>query len=288
MLFISIFTFFICVYPCPSVDNILKTSRAKFMLEVQNITISYGIREVIADVSFALQNGEIVAIVGANGAGKTTLLRALNGSLPVSKGEITLEGKSLETFSRREIARKIAVVAQETETKFPVTVLEFVLAGRFAYGRAFGWETLKDLQIAEDALQLCDLENYESRLMNELSGGERQRVVLARALATQAPILLLDEPTANLDLAHQALMFRLVRERCKSCKASSVIITHDLNLASAFANKILLLKSGRTIAIGKPETVLTGENLQEVFDIGVLLDRHPQSGKPRITMNFEN
>jgi iron complex transport system ATP-binding protein len=257
------------------------------MLEVQNITIGYGNREVITDVSFTLQNGEIVAIIGANGAGKTTLLRALNGSLPVSKGKITLDGKSLQSFSRREIAQKIAVVAQETETKFPVTVLEFVLAGRFAHGGAFGWETPKDLRIAETALEMCDLENYESRLMNELSGGERQRVVLARALATEARILLLDEPTANLDLAHQALMFRLVSERCKSCESSSVIITHDLNLASAFADKILLLKRGRTIAKGKPEAVLTGENLQEVFNIGVLLDQHPQSGKPRITMNFE-
>jgi iron complex transport system ATP-binding protein len=135
---------------------------------------------------------------------------------------------------------------------------------------------------------MCDLQNYEGRLMNELSGGERQRVVLARALATEARILLLDEPTANLDLAHQALMFHLVSERCGSCESSAVIITHDLNLASAFADKILLLKNGRAVALGTPETVLTSKNLQEVFDIGVLLDAHPRSGKPRITMNFEN
>lgn len=258
------------------------------MLEAQNITIGYGETEVVKDVSFTLRNGEILAIVGGNGAGKTTLLRALNGALPVSKGEILLEGKSLQNFSRREIARKIAVVAQETETKFPVTVLEFVLAGRFAHGGVFGWETAQDLEVAETALQMCDLENYESRLMNELSGGERQRVVLARALATQGQTLLLDEPTANLDLSHQALMFRLVRERCQGCESSAVIITHDLNLASAFADKILLLKRGQTIAQGTPEEVLTTKVLQQVFDIGVLLDAHPQSGKPRITMNFEN
>jgi iron complex transport system ATP-binding protein len=124
--------------------------------------------------------------------------------------------------------------------------------------------------------------------MNELSGGERQRVVLARALATQAGILLLDEPTANLDLGHQALMFRLVRERCRSCGSSAVIVTHDLNLASAFADKILLLRSGRSIAAGTPEAVLTSNTLEEVFGIEVLLDRHPQSGKPRITMNFDD
>ena len=258
------------------------------MLEVQNITIGYGSGEVVTDVSFAVGDGEILAIIGANGAGKTTLLRALNGAIPVLKGKVLLDGKSLKTFSRREIARKIAVVAQETETKFPVTVLEFVLAGRFAHGGVFGWETPEDLEFAENALRMCDLENYESRLMNELSGGERQRVVLARALATEAQTLLLDEPTANLDLAHQALMFRLVRKRCGACGSSAVIITHDLNLASAFADKILLLKRGKAIARGRPEEVLSAEILREVFDIGVLLDAHPASGRPRITMNYES
>lgn len=257
------------------------------MLEVQNITIRYSVCEVVQNVTFALRDGEVLAIVGANGAGKTTLLLALNGALPVSKGEVLINGKSLKSFSRREIAREIAVVAQETETKFPVMVLEFVLAGRFSHGGVFGWESEQDLRIAENALLECDLKNYESRLMNELSGGERQRVVLARALATEARILLLDEPTANLDLAHQAMMFRLVRERCKSHEFSAVIITHDLNLASEFADKILLLKRGKTVALGIPEAVLTEENLRKVFDVGVLLDAHPRSGKPRITMNYD-
>jgi iron complex transport system ATP-binding protein len=139
---------------------------------------------------------------------------------------------------------------------------------------------------------MCDLENYEARLMNQISGGERQRVVLARALATEAKILLLDEPTANLDLAHQALMFKLVRERCKSGKAaaasSAVVITHDLNLASEFADKILFLKEGQTVAHGITEEVLTAGILQKVFDVAVLLDAHPRSGKPRITISYEN
>ncbi|HXH68939.1 MAG TPA: ABC transporter ATP-binding protein, partial [Pyrinomonadaceae bacterium] len=241
------------------------------MLNVQNISVSYGESEVIKDVSFTLRNGEILAVLGANGAGKTTLLKSLNAGLPTATGKILLGGKSLKDFSRREIAQKIAVIAQETETKFPVTVLEFVLAGRFAHGSAFGWETESDLQIAENALQICDLADFENRLMNRLSGGERQRVILARALATQAQILLLDEPTANLDLAHQALMFRLVRERCKSCEFSTIVITHDLNLASEFADEILLLKKGKVAAKGTPEKVLTTRNLREVFDVEVFL-----------------
>jgi iron complex transport system ATP-binding protein len=256
------------------------------MLEAKEISIGYGESEIVKDVSFALRNGEILAILGANGAGKTTLLKSLNAGLPTCKGEILLDRKNLKDFSRREVAQKIAVVAQETETKFPVTVLEFVLAGRFAHGNAFGWETMSDLQIAENALRICDLADFENRLMNRLSGGERQRVVLARALATQAQILLLDEPTANLDLAHQALVFRLVRERCKSRRLSAIVITHDLNLASEFADEILLLKKGKVAAFGKPENVLTARNLREVFDVEVFLDANPTSGKPRITMNY--
>ena len=258
------------------------------MLEVQNISIGYDEIEIVKDVSLAVRDGEILAILGANGAGKTTLLKSLNGGLPLKKGEILLDGKSLNNFSRRAIARKIAVIAQETETKFPVTVLEFVLAGRFARGGAFGWETEADLEIAGKVLRMCDLDNFENRLLNRLSGGERQRVVLARALATEAQILLLDEPTANLDLAHQVLMFRLIGERCDSCASSAVVITHDLNLAAEFASEILLLKNGEVIAKDKPEKVLTAKNLREVFGVEIFLDVNPKSGKPRITMNYAN
>nr|MDQ3373762.1 ABC transporter ATP-binding protein [Acidobacteriota bacterium] len=242
------------------------------MLKVKEISIGYGDKAVIKDVSFTLSKGEILAIVGENGAGKTTLLKSLNNSLPVQSGEILLEEKVINSFSRREIAQRIAVIAQENETKFPVTVLEFILAGRFAHTNIFGWETESDFQIAENALRICDLAGYENRRMNQLSGGERQRIVLARALATEAQILLLDEPTANLDLAHQMMMFRLVRERCRNSGAAA-IITHDLNLASEFADEILLLKRGEVVSKGKPEEVLTVKNLRTVFEIDVFLDR---------------
>ncbi len=256
------------------------------MLRVEQITIKYHTCEVVKNITFDLQDGEIVALLGANGAGKTTLLRSLNATLPVSNGRILLDDKDLREFSRREIAQKIAVVAQENETKFPVTTLEFILGGRFAHGKAFGFETGKDLEFASNALEMCDLQGFQNRLMNKLSGGERQRIVLARALATQAKILLLDEPTANVDLSHQALILKLVRERCKSCGSSSVVVTHDLNLASEFADKILLMKNGEIAAHGTPKQVFTSEILQNVFDCSVLVDAHPLSGKPRITMSY--
>jgi iron complex transport system ATP-binding protein len=253
------------------------------MLEVKNISIKYGPCDVVRGVTFDLREGEIIALLGPNGAGKTTLVRALNGTVPVAGGEILLDGTRLLSHSRREIARRVAVVAQENETKFPVTVLEYVLAGRFANGSAFGWETEQDINIAREALVNCDLAEYESRLMNELSGGERQRVVLARALATDARVLLLDEPTANLDLAHQAMMFRLVRERCRGCNASAIVITHDLNLAAEFADRVMLLRGGEVFAFGTPEEVLTDATVREVYNVQVLLDANPASGKVRVT-----
>jgi len=253
------------------------------MLTVEDISVHYGERKVLKNVSLELKRGEIIALLGPNGAGKTTLLRALNGSVPNSAGAIRLGERPLTKLSRREVAKQIAVVAQENETKFPVTVMDFVLAGRFATGSAFGWETEGDIAAARHALSQCDLAEFADRLMNELSGGERQRVVLARAIATDAKIFLLDEPTANLDLAHQALMFGLIRERCKNENCSAVVITHDLNLAAEFADKVVMLNDGRVFAFGSPTEVLNQQNIDEVYNVQVLLDQNPASGKVRVT-----
>jgi iron complex transport system ATP-binding protein len=254
------------------------------MLEARDITVTYGERNVLDEVSFTLNEGKIIVLLGANGAGKTTLIRTLNGTVshPFG-GSVILDGKDLRTLSRREVAGNIAVVAQENETRFPVTVLEFVLSGRFVHGGTFGWESEVDFEFAAAALEQCDLAGYESRLMNNLSGGERQRVVLARALAAGTRILLLDEPTANLDLAHQAMMFRLVRERCVQSNYAAVVITHDLNLASEFADEIVMLKDGRVAAKGTPAEVLNAQNVKHVFGVSVLLDENPVSRKVRVT-----
>jgi len=252
------------------------------MLRVRDISVSYAERQVLRAVTLDLRGGDTIVLLGANGAGKTTLIKALNASVPTTTGTIKLDGEQLRRLSRRKIAKNIAVVAQENETRFPVTVLEFVLSGRFVHGGAFGWESLKDIDAARKALRDCDLTEYGGRLMNNLSGGERQRVVLARALATEANILLLDEPTANLDLAHQAMMFRLVRERCRH-GASAVVITHDLNLAAEFGDKILMLRDGKVAASGSPRDVLTAENIRDVFEVEVMLDQNPSSGNVRVT-----
>lgn len=253
------------------------------MLEANNIIISYDDRRAVAEVSLRVRSGEVISIIGPNGAGKSTLLRSLNGSVPLSSGAVLLDEHPINSYSRRAVARKIAVVAQEAELRFPVTVMEFVLGGRFAWSNAWSWENVRDLKIVNDVLRETELESFANRLMNEMSGGERQRAVLARALATEAKCFLLDEPTANLDLAHQAAMLRLVRNRCDRGDAAAVVVTHDLNLAAEFADRVLLLKEGRAIASGPPHDVLTPDLLREVFALQILVDAHPISGAPRIT-----
>lgn len=255
------------------------------MLEARDLTIKYDERIAVTGVSLKLTPGNITALIGPNGAGKSTLLRALNGQVRHTSGAVLLDGEPIEKFSRRSIGRRIAVVAQEAELRFPVTVLEFVLGGRFAWaGNAgWGWETDRDLNVAEEVLRETELAELSGRLMNELSGGERQRAVLARALATEAAFLLLDEPTANLDLSHQATLLTVLRNRCDQHQAAALVVTHDINLAAQFADQILLMKRGKVIEAGTPNAVLTPELLREVFEVTVLVDAHPVTNAPRVT-----
>jgi iron complex transport system ATP-binding protein len=260
------------------------------MLEAHDITVKYGSRRAVSNVSLSLKPNEVTAIIGPNGAGKSTVLRTLNGSLAPASGSISLDSHPLYSYSRRAVAKRIGVVAQEADLRFPVTVFEFILGGRYAWASnaGWGWETLHDVEIAREVLRETQLEDLSNRLMNELSGGERQRTVLARALATEASVLLLDEPTANLDLAHQAMILALVRKRCDAKGTSALVVTHDINLAAEFADYVLLMKDGETVSFGRPEEVLTPDLLKEVFAVRVLVDAHPITGVPRITPVHES
>ena len=254
------------------------------MLETRNVTLNYGSRCAVNGVSVSAAPGEIVAILGPNGAGKSTLLRALNGGLTPQSGSVLLDGTQLRYLTRRFIAQHIAVVAQESDVRFPVTVLEFVIGGRYSQSTTgWGWESAHDLEVTLRVLRETELDELKDRLMNQLSGGERQRAILARALVTEARILLLDEPTANLDLAHQAALLSLVRRRCDEGQTSAFVVTHDVNLAAEFSDYVLLMKQGNGVAFGRPNEVLSPESLQDVFSVRVLVDTHPISGVPRIT-----
>jgi iron complex transport system ATP-binding protein len=215
-------------------------------------------------IDLSLEVGEFVVAIGPNGSGKTSLLRLLGGLLPGGRGEVLLAGRALERLSARERARRIAFVPQALFALPDVTVLDFVLSGR--YGHLGLWKRLAgaDLEVARQALADADAVEFADRLLDELSAGQRQRVLIARALAQEADLLLVDEPTNSLDPEHQILVFSLLARL--SCEGRGVlVVTHDLNLASQFATRLLLLDAGRVVASGDARAVLRREVLEPVY-----------------------
>jgi len=253
------------------------------MLELQNINFSYHRRQVLHGITLSVLAGEVVALLGPNGCGKSTLLAVANGALLPMSGEVLFEGKPVASFSRREVARRMALVAQSSEVRFPLTSLEYVLTGRFAFGGALGFDSPRDLEVAVRALGDTDAIQFAGRKFNELSSGERQRVVLSRALAQEPRLLLLDEPTANADIAHQISLLKFVRNLAHEKSLGALVVTHEINLAAEFADRVALIKDGMLVAVGKPTEVMTPESLTRVFDTPLLVDKHPMSGKPRIS-----
>ncbi|MBL8189702.1 MAG: ABC transporter ATP-binding protein, partial [Acidobacteria bacterium] len=252
-------------------------------LSLRNIHFSYHQRPVLSGVSLELRAGEIVALLGPNGTGKSTLLGVAYGALQPSAGEVLFDGQPINRFSRRELAARIAVVAQSGEVRFPLTALEYVLTGRFAYASSIGFDSPHDVELAMQALRDTDAAQFTHRFFNELSSGERQRVVLARALAQQSRLLLLDEPTANADIAHQVSLLSLVRTLTHERGLGALVVTHEINLAADFADRVALLKDGSLLACGAPAEVMTEPLLSELFDTSLAVDVHPASGKPRVS-----
>ncbi|NOS77782.1 MAG: ABC transporter ATP-binding protein [Nitrospira sp.] len=244
----------------------------------------------VEDLSFDVQAGEVLGIVGPNGSGKSSLLKLLAGLLRPSSGQIRLGSQSIGHIAPDLLARSIAVVPQEYVQVFPFTVAETVLMGRFPHRRGSWWgmgigdESEHDLRQAHQAMVETDVVTLAGRLVSDLSGGERQRVMIARALAQEPAILLLDEPMAFLDINHQieicALISRLQRER----QLTVVLVSHDLNVASQSCDRVMMLKDGRIVQIGLPVETITTESLRAVYGCDVVVDAHPYSGRPRVTM----
>jgi iron complex transport system ATP-binding protein len=247
------------------------------LLEASGLELGYGDRTVLRGVDFSLTAGEVVAIVGPNGAGKSTLLHALLGLVPKASGVVTLEGRALETLKRSEIARKVAFVAQDTRMDFAFTVRELVAMGRTPHLGRFQPERAVDTAAVDHALDVTETRPFENRIASELSGGERQRVHLARAIAQTTDILLLDEPTASLDLEHQLEVLDLIRRLAASGKAAAVAL-HDLSLAARVADRVVVVADGRIVASGPPDLVITDELLANWFHVRGRVHRDPTSG----------
>jgi len=253
------------------------------IFELENVSFRYAREWVLDDVSLRISDGEFVGIIGPNGSGKTTLLRLMDGILKPERGTIELKGQKLAEMSRRSIAKQIAVVPQETPLTFPFSVREIVLMGRAPHLPVFGFESGRDLEIVAKAMEMTETIQFAERTMGSLSGGERQRVLIARALAQQPGVMLLDEPTAFLDIRHQVEIFDLIRLLREKEGLTVVTVTHDINLASLYSDKIVLLRAGKIFSEGRPKDVLTTGNIEEVYRTRILVDSYPDTGLPRIT-----
>ena len=240
-------------------------------------------------MNFHVAQGEILGVLGPNGSGKTSLLKMLAKILRPAEGSIHLFNRALHLLPQNNIARSVAFVPQEPAHLFPFTSFEIVLMGRFPHHSgtilgAFGWEDQEDLKVAEEAMATMGVLHLAHRSVGEVSSGERQRVLIARALAQNPRILLLDEPTAFLDLNHQVEICTVLRRMNRESGLTVIWVSHDLNLASQYCDRLLLLNRGALFKMGTPDEVIQPDTIETVYGCRVLVDRHPMSGVPRVTL----
>ncbi len=252
------------------------------MLQIDDLSVFYGKRQALKRVSLNVASGEVVALIGPNGSGKSTLIRAVSGVTAIQGGDIRVDGKALSTLSTMERARYLAVVPQAHNMPPAFNVYESILLGRTPYLGWLGRAGQSDHQRVKYALERTQMSPLADRMVGELSGGEQQRVLLARALAQDTPVLLLDEPTTHLDLQHQESLVNLVRELAKSKHLAVLMVLHDLNMASLYADRVSLLVNGEIQATGTPPEVLTEATLSRVYQVVVHVMPHPEYGTPLI------
>jgi iron complex transport system ATP-binding protein len=252
------------------------------MFYFSNVSSGYGNLEILKDVSFEIEKGDFTGIIGPNGSGKTTLLRTATRLIKPFGGEIFLEGKNLSDIPLKKLAAIMAVVPQDTVFMFPFRVIDVVLMGRIPYIKRFGFESPEDSKIALKALEFVDAVHLKDRFIDELSGGERQRVIIAKALAQEPRVLFLDEPTTHLDINHQVQIFELLRKLNKEKGLTIVAILHDLNLASDYCDKLILMDNGAIKRKGAPAEVLDYKIIEEVYKTVVIVKENPLTSRPHV------
>ena len=245
------------------------------MLKIQNLSVDYGARRILHEVSLDVQSGEVLALIGPNGAGKSTLIRAVSGVIPIAGGQVRTNGDNFAALATLQRARYVATVPQAVSMPPAYTVWETVLFGRTPYLGFLGQPSQADEEIARQSLGRVSALPLVDRRVGELSGGEQQRVLLARALCQSTPILLLDEPTAHLDLQYQVSLLQLVHELAHKDQLAVLVALHDLNLAAHYADRVALMVAGAIKAIGKPKEVLQSQMIEEAYCLPVQVVRHP-------------
>lgn len=255
-----------------------------FKIKVNGLTVKYNSFPVLNGIEFEIRQGDKVALLGANGAGKSTLLRCLSRVLTPAEGVIYFEGREIKKYTARELAQNIAVVPQNMAINFDFTVEDVVVMGRFPYLSRFQKEQRKDREIARRAMEMTGVAHLSDRLIHTLSGGERQRAVIARALCQEPDLLLLDEPTANLDISYQTALLELAVKLNREKNITVITAIHDLNLATQFFDRFILLSEGKVLAAGNTEEVITRENIQSSYKVAAEVFRHPLHGRLQVSV----
>jgi len=258
------------------------------IVQAREIGFRYTGEWVLKDISFEIEKGEFWGIIGPNASGKTTLLKIIDRILVPQEGSVWINGINIREMKRDALARLVAVVPQEAPLIFPFCVEEIVLMGRAPHLGKLRFEGKKDHEITRRSMEMTDTLSFAHRNIGELSGGERQRVLIARALAQEPHIILLDEPTAFLDIKHQVNFFNLVKTLNREEGLTVISVTHDINLASLYCDRIILLDRGSIHCMGTPSEVIRESNIREVYGTDVIVDRNPQAGLPRVTLVAAN
>ncbi len=247
------------------------------------IRLCYGEKPILQELSITVDEGDFFVLIGPNGAGKTSLLNIMAGLVKAGSGEIEILGKPLHAYSRKALSSVVAVVPQQVPVHFPFTVADTVLMGRAPHLGLLGIEQERDFEIAREAMAFTDVKHLAHRRLDQLSGGERQRVIIAKAICQQPRIILLDEPTASLDPAHQTRIMDLMERFRREQRITVVMVSHDLNLAALYADRLLLMKEGSVVQVGLPRDVLTDQRLKECYGCDLMVDENPLGGIPRVT-----
>jgi iron complex transport system ATP-binding protein len=255
----------------------------KHILDTKNISLNFRDKSILSNVSFSINSGEFFVIIGPNGAGKTSLLKILSGLQKAQEGSVLIKEDNITKYTRRSLAQIIAIVPQQIEVGFPFTVKETVIMGRTPHLGILGMEGKNDFHIAEEAMKFTDVLDLADRKLFQLSGGELQRVIIARAICQQPEIILLDEPTTALDPSHQLKIMDLMERFRRQHNTTIVMVSHDLNLASMYGDRLLLLKEGRVVKTGDPKMVLNKSLLEESYGCQMMVDESPLGQVARVT-----
>jgi cobalamin transport system ATP-binding protein len=256
----------------------------KTAISLEKIQYAYARMPVLRDITFSVMPGDFFIIIGPNGSGKTTLMKLISGITQADSGMLNILDRPIGSYRRKDLARQIAFVPQSVPLDFPFTVREVVLMGRAPYQGMLGLENREDMEKTQQAITFTGMQDLADRKMNQLSGGECQRAFIARAICQEPSVLLLDEPTASLDLSHQIRIMDLMEKLKAEKQITIVMVSHDVNLAAMYGNRLLLLDKGSIAEIGPPREVLTYQNLERSYGCTLLVDKNPLGDVPRVSL----